>query len=98
MAPMTPNHAPRLEQDAHDPGLIRLSGHWTLKTALDAAEVLRGIPDTVTGIDATRLVPVAAAGALLALPLAHPPYSGHHAHPFRPAPPTLADRHAALAV
>ncbi len=41
--PSDPEPRPQLEQDAHDPGVIRLSGTWTLKTALAAAEVLRGV-------------------------------------------------------
>jgi len=81
---MTPNHAPRLEQDAHDPGLIRLSGHWTLKTALDAAEVLRGIPDTLTGIDATGIEQLDSAGVLQVLRVAHRADLGEQALQFRP--------------
>ena len=67
MAQVTPNHAPQLEQDAHDPGVIRLSGTWTLKTALAAAEVLRGVPDTLTGIDATAIEKMDSAGVLQVL-------------------------------
>jgi len=61
---MTSDQAPHLEQDAQDPGLIRLSGHWTLRTALDAAEVLRGLPEKVTGLDASGITALDSAGVL----------------------------------
>lgn len=84
MAQVTPNHAPQLEQDAHDPGLIRLSGTWTLKTALAAAEVLRGVPDTLTGIDATGIEMMDSAGVLQVLRVAHRADLGEDALQFRP--------------
>lgn len=62
---------PQLEQDAHDPGLIHLSGTWTLKTALAAAEVLHGVPDKLTGIDATGIEQLDSAGVLQVLRVAH---------------------------
>ncbi|WP_295577452.1 ABC transporter permease [Stenotrophomonas maltophilia] len=83
MAQVTPNHAPQLEQDAHDPGLIRLSGTWTLKTALAAAEVLRGVPDTLTGIDATGIEQMDSAGVLQVLRVAHRADLGEDALQFR---------------
>ncbi|WP_199912003.1 MULTISPECIES: ABC transporter permease [Stenotrophomonas] len=84
MAPMTPNHSPRLEQDAHDPGLIHLSGHWTLKTALAAAEVLRDVPEKLTGIDATAIEQLDSAGVLQVLRVAHRADLGEQALHFRP--------------
>ena len=71
MAHVTPNLAPQLEQDAHDPGLIHLSGTWTLKTALAAAEVLHGVPEKLTGIDATGIEQLDSAGVLQVLRVAH---------------------------
>jgi phospholipid/cholesterol/gamma-HCH transport system permease protein len=68
---MTPNQAPQLEQDPQDPGVIRLSGQWTLRTALDAAEVLRAAPEKVTGIDASGITQLDSAGVLQVLRVAH---------------------------
>ena len=84
MAHVTPNLAPQLEQDAHDPGLIRLSGTWTLKTALAAAEVLRGVPDALTGIDATGIEQLDSAGVLQVLRVAHRADLHEDALQFRP--------------
>ena len=83
MAQVTPNLAPQLEQDAHDPGLIRLSGTWTLKTALAAAEVLRGVPEKLTGIDATGIEQMDSAGVLQVLRVAHRADLGEDALQFR---------------
>ncbi|MFX6759699.1 hypothetical protein ABTH30_22650, partial [Acinetobacter baumannii] len=66
------------------PGLIRLSGTWTLKTALAAAEVLRGVPDTLTGIDATGIEKMESAGVLQVLRVAHRADLGEDALQFRP--------------
>ncbi len=82
--PSDPEPRPQLEQDAHDPGLIRLSGTWTLKTALAAAEVLRGVPDTLTGIDATGIEKMDSAGVLQVLRVAHRADLGEDALQFRP--------------
>ncbi len=68
---MTPAQAPHLELDAQDPGLVRLSGHWTLHTALAAAEVLRGMPEGLTAIDASGITQLDSAGVLQLLRVAH---------------------------
>ncbi len=80
---MTSDQAPHLEQDAQDPGLIRLSGHWTLRTALDAAEVLRGLPENVTGLDASGITSLDSAGVLQLLRVAHRADLGEDAVTFR---------------
>ena len=80
---MTHTQAPHLEQDAQDPGLVRLSGHWTLHTALAAAEVLRGIPDTLTGIDASGITVLDSAGVLQVLRVARRADLGEDALAFR---------------
>ncbi|MGX9191118.1 MlaE family lipid ABC transporter permease subunit [Stenotrophomonas sp. Ker107b] len=80
---MTSDQAPHLEQDAQDPGLIRLSGHWTLRTALDAAEVLRGLPEKVTGLDASGITALDSAGVLQLLRVAHRADLGEDAVTFR---------------
>ncbi|KAF1014072.1 MAG: putative phospholipid ABC transporter permease protein MlaE [Stenotrophomonas maltophilia] len=80
---MTSSHAPQLETDAQDPGLIRLSGHWTLRTALAAAEVLRGVPGTLTAIDATGIEQLDSAGVLQVLRVAHRADLGEGALRFR---------------
>jgi ABC-type transporter Mla maintaining outer membrane lipid asymmetry permease subunit MlaE len=80
---MTPSQAPHLEQDAQDPGLVRLSGHWTLHTALAAAEVLRGIPDALTGIDASGSTVLDSAGVLQLLRVARRADLGDDALSFR---------------
>jgi len=71
MATMTSNDAPQIEQDADAPGRIRLAGHWTLHTALQAAEVLRELPENVTSIDATGIGQLDSAGVLQLLRVAH---------------------------
>ncbi|OUL16376.1 ABC transporter permease [bacterium AM6] len=64
--------------------MIRLSGHWTLKTALAAAEVLRGVPDKLTGIDATGIELLDSAGVLQVLRVAHRADLSEDALQFRP--------------
>lgn len=68
---MTPDHSPHLEQDAGDSGRVLLSGHWTLRTALQSAEVLRTVPETLTAIDATGIEQLDSAGVLQILRVAH---------------------------
>ena len=82
--PRHPEPRPQLEQDAHDPGLIHLSGTWTLKTALAAAEVLHGVPDKLTGIDATGIEQLDSAGVLQVLRVAHRADLHEDALQFRP--------------
>ncbi|MFI8717267.1 MlaE family lipid ABC transporter permease subunit [Stenotrophomonas sp. NPDC077464] len=80
---MTPDQAPHLEHDPQDPGKIRLSGQWTLRTALDAAEVLRAAPEKVTGIDASGISQLDSAGVLQVLRVAHRADLGEDALTFR---------------
>ncbi|WP_314106217.1 ABC transporter permease [uncultured Stenotrophomonas sp.] len=80
---MTPDNAPHLELDPQDPGRIRLSGQWTLRTALDAAEALRAAPANVTAIDASGITHLDSAGVLQVLRVAHRADLGEDALTFR---------------
>lgn len=71
MATMTSDHAPQIEHDAGEPGRIRLSGHWTLQTALQASERLGELPAGLTEIDATGIEQLDSAGVLQLLRVAH---------------------------
>jgi phospholipid/cholesterol/gamma-HCH transport system permease protein len=55
---------PSFEIDAADPSRVRLSGQWTLDTALDVAERLREVPKSITSIDATGISRIDSAGVL----------------------------------
>jgi len=55
---------PCLETDAADPSRIKLAGSWTLSTALQVAERLREIPDSVMEVDATAISRIDSAGVL----------------------------------
>lgn len=52
-------------------GLLRLSGNWTLATALRSSEVLHAQTGAVTGIDARAIDRLDSAGVLLLLRYAH---------------------------
>ncbi|WP_045728442.1 MULTISPECIES: ABC transporter permease [unclassified Xanthomonas] len=55
---------PQLRQDDRDPSRVRLTGSWTLSTALVASEVLRSMPAGTTGIDASGIAQLDSAGVL----------------------------------
>ena len=80
---MTSDQNPRIERDANEPGRIRLSGRWTLHTALQAAEVLREVPEGLTAIDATGIEQLDSAGVLQLLRVAHRADLGQDALQFR---------------
>jgi len=71
MATMNASNTPRLEQDADDPGRIRLYGRWTLHTALQSAQVLQAVPEGLTTLDATGIEHIDSAGVLQVLRVAH---------------------------
>ena len=55
---------PHFEIDAADPTRVRLTGQWTLDTALEVAERLREVPKSITSIDATGISRIDSAGVL----------------------------------
>ncbi|MFC6841316.1 ABC transporter permease [Xanthomonas theicola] len=55
---------PILRQDDQDPSQVRLSGSWTLATALASSEVLRALPPGTSGIDASDIGQLDSAGVL----------------------------------
>jgi len=80
---MTPPTPPSLQTSPDQPGWIRLSGTWTLHTALQSAEVLRELPDPLAGIDATAIEKLDSAGVLQLLRVAHRADLGEEALQFR---------------
>lgn len=80
---MTPPNPPSLQTPPDQPGWIRLSGTWTLHTALQSAEVLRELPDPLAGIDATAIEKLDSAGVLQLLRVAHRADLGEEALQFR---------------
>ena len=62
---MTPTDArPRFAADDTDPSQVRLSGQWTLDTALQVADRLREMPASVKRMDATGITRIDSAGVL----------------------------------
>lgn len=55
---------PRFETDDADPSRVRLTGQWTIATALQVAERLREIPAGARAIDATGISRIDSAGVL----------------------------------
>jgi len=61
---MTETDAPATQIDDADPSRVRLAGDWTLRAALEVAEKLRALPDSVNAIDATGIARIDSAGVL----------------------------------
>ncbi|CBA17160.1 probable abc transporter permease protein [Xanthomonas albilineans GPE PC73] len=61
---MIESQPPQFRQDDRDPSRVRLTGSWTLSTALVASEVLRSMPAGTTGIDASGIAQLDSAGVL----------------------------------
>ncbi|WP_411834149.1 ABC transporter permease [Pseudoxanthomonas mexicana] len=55
---------PDYQIDDADPARVRLAGEWALDTALQVADKLRQIPDTVRAIDASGISRIDSAGVL----------------------------------
>jgi phospholipid/cholesterol/gamma-HCH transport system permease protein len=55
---------PAITPDAHDPARLRLTGSWTLATALPAAELLDRAPAEVSALDASAIQQLDSAGVL----------------------------------
>ncbi|MCI2244968.1 ABC transporter permease [Xanthomonas indica] len=74
---------PKLSQDDRDPSRVRLTGSWTLATALASSEVLRGMPAGTTGIDASGIAQLDSAGVLQLMRYATRNGIAHEALDFR---------------
>lgn len=62
---MTPALArPQYEADPSDPQRVRLAGDWTLASALAVADQLKGLPESVSRLDATAIGRIDSAGVL----------------------------------
>ncbi|WP_305805632.1 MlaE family lipid ABC transporter permease subunit [Stenotrophomonas sp. YIM B06876] len=68
---MTQTQPPRLEPDPNTAHQVRLSGCWTLATALQMGDTLRGIPDGTLQLDARGITQLDSAGVLQLLRFAH---------------------------
>ncbi len=68
---MTEIQLPHQEPDPDTAHLVRLSGCWTLATALQMGEVLRDIPEGTRQLDARGIVQLDSAGVLQLLRFAH---------------------------
>ncbi|MBB6365132.1 MULTISPECIES: ABC transporter permease [unclassified Xanthomonas] len=74
---------PKLSQDDRDPSRVRLTGSWTLATALASSEALRGMPAGTTGIDASGIAQLDSAGVLQLMRYATRNGIAHEALDFR---------------
>jgi len=62
---VAPNHhPPSADVDPADPGMLRLSGRWTLRYATEIGDALRGAPDGITGVDARGVERIDTLGVL----------------------------------
>ena len=86
---MTDISPPQCAQDPDAEGRLRLSGSWTLSTALRSMEALKASPSPVTTIDARGIDQLDSAGVLLLLRFASKAGLQEHALQFR-------DEHQAL--
>ncbi|MGV8960557.1 MAG: MlaE family ABC transporter permease [Stenotrophomonas sp.] len=68
---MTQTQPPRLEPDPDTAHQVRLTGYWTLDTALQMGDVLREIPDGTLLLDARGIAQLDSAGVLQLLRFAH---------------------------
>lgn len=55
---------PAFDADPADPSRVRLSGDWTLQSALAVADQLRTMPENVRSLDATGIARIDSAGVL----------------------------------
>nr|WP_237651113.1 ABC transporter permease [Xanthomonas translucens] len=81
--PMIEPQPPTLNQDDRDPTRVRLSGSWTLATALASSDVLRTLPAGTTGIDASGIAQLDSAGVLQLIRYATRNGIAHEALNFR---------------
>jgi phospholipid/cholesterol/gamma-HCH transport system permease protein len=61
---MTRHQPPSIDNDAQDPSRIRLSGNWTLASAVPSYELLSTLADTPQRIDASAVAQLDSAGVL----------------------------------